>query len=140
MTTPRITRGERNNNPGNIDRTAERWQGMAADQSDDYRFVVFSNPVWGIRALAKLVMNYQKKYQLNTVREIINRWAPPVENDTGAYTQAVARRVGVDLDDPIDTLDPKTLRSLVIAIITHENGRCVYTSAVIDEGIARALS
>lgn len=136
----RPTRGERNNNPGNIDRTKTRWQGMAEDQSGDRRFVVFTDPVWGIRALAKVLMTYNRAYEIKTVRGFINRWAPPVENDTGAYVRQVARALSVDPDEPIDISKPSVLKALTIAIIKHENGRCIYSDEVITQGIMKAIS
>jgi hypothetical protein len=83
-------RGIRNNNPGNIDRNTTKWQGMADDQSSDPRFVVFKTPQAGIRALAKILLTYQNHDGLKTVRGIIGRWAPAVENNTSAYVAAVA--------------------------------------------------
>jgi hypothetical protein len=146
MSTANPTRGERNFNPGNIDRNTIKWKGMAPDQSGDSRFIVFSAAVWGIRALARNLLTYSRLYEesdprdIDTVREIINRWAPPVENDTGAYVNAVAREVGVLPDEPIDVADEAVMRKLVKAIIHHENGRCIYTDYTIGEGVMLALA
>ena len=133
------TRGEKNCNPGNIERNATLWQGMAADQSADSRFIVFINPGWGIRALAKILLTYNKQ-GLNTVRKIIDKWAPPVENDTGAYVNHVAEMVGVDEDTVIQVRDPETLELLTKGIIAHENGRIIYDDALIVSAIDMALS
>lgn len=133
------TRGERNHNPGNIDRNATKWQGMAEDQSGDPRFVVFKDDVSGIRALAKVLLSYQRKHGLKTVRQIINRWAPPVENDTGAYVNHVAKLLNVGPDDAVDVSQPEILEPLVVAIIKHENGRCIYDDATIVAAIDQAL-
>lgn len=132
------TRGERNNNPGNIERNTIRWQGMSDDQSGDKRFIVFDTPEMGIRALAKLLLNYQNIHDLNTITQIINRWAPSNENDTSAYVNAVANEVGVKPDDKINLNDPETLSKLVTAIIRHENGRVIYAEATIS-GVTGAL-
>lgn len=139
-------RGIRNKNPGNIDRTAtNKWQGLAADQSSDPRFCVFTTPVYGIRALARLLIAYQDKYGLNTVRKIINRWAPPKENDTGAYVTQVADALVVNPDAPINTHEYRHLRPLVEAIIRHENGpgplgtaNSWYDEATINEALRMA--
>ncbi|HET8789967.1 MAG TPA: structural protein [Modicisalibacter sp.] len=136
MKTPR---GIRNHNPGNIDRTADKWQGMAADQSSDSRFVVFVAPHWGIRALAKVLLSYQRKHGINTIRGIIDRWAPPVENNTDAYVSQVAKACGVEPDDTIDIENKAVLRALVSSIIKHENGQQPYGAGVIDLGIDLAL-
>lgn len=140
-----MTRGERNNNPGNIERNATKWQGMAKDQSGDSRFVIFTDPVYGIRALAKCLMTYSKKFDgtahdIDTVGEVISRWAPSTENNTKAYVNAVAKALNVSPDDPIDMEDPITLEGLVRAIIKHENGRCVYDDATIVDAIDRAVA
>lgn len=132
------TRGIRNHNPGNIDRNATRWQGMADDQSGDPRFIVFKAPEWGIRAIARLLLTYQNQHKLRTIRKIINRWAPPVENDTEAYVQVVAEKVGVDPDERIVIDDCAVMLPLVKAIITHENGRNPYSDAKILEGLRLA--
>ena len=129
------TRGERNNNPGNIDRSTIRWEGMSADQSSDDRFIVFQTPQFGIRALAKILLNYQDVHHLDTIRQIIDRWAPPSENDTGAYVTDVAADVGVGPDDKIDLNDAAILTKLVTAIIRHENGRVIYSETMIS-GVA----
>lgn len=139
-----LPRGIRGNNPGNIDRTGTKWQGMSSDQSGDPRFIVFEAPEWGIRAIVRVLRTYYDKHGLRTVKGIINRWAPPVENDTEAYYATVAKKLGVDPGEQIDIDDLDTLRTLVKAIIRHENGRGPepdggwYSDDVIDEGIRRA--
>lgn len=139
-----LPRGVRNANPGNLDRTGTKWQGMASDQSGDPRFIVFEAPEWGIRAIVRVLRTYYDKHGLKTVKGIINRWAPPVENDTEAYYVTVAKKLGVDPGEQIDIDDLDTLRTLVKAIIRHENGRGPepdggwYSDDVIDEGIRRA--
>ena len=135
MKTPR---GIRNHNPGNIDRTKERWQGMADDQSGDERFIVFKTPEYGIRAIGKILLSYRAKHGLHTVRGIINRWAPPVENDTGAYVRSVAKALGIQPDDEIDVRKLEYALPLTIAIIIHENGRQPYTTAQLKAGLALA--
>lgn len=122
MNTKQLPRGYRNHNPGNIDRTAERWIGMSKDQSADSRFAVFDSPEYGIRALMRLLITYQDRHNLRSVRGIINRWAPPVENNTGAYVNKVAGALGVGPDDEIDTHDRDTTVALAKAIIRHELG------------------
>jgi hypothetical protein len=130
-----MTRGERNNNPGNIERTGENWQGMSVDQSGDSRFIVFDSPEYGIRALGKLLKNYQGQ-GYNTIQSIITRYAPGSENDTAAYINHVAAITGFAPDTPLDMNDPAQLHLLVSAIITHENGRNVYAENTINEGIS----
>ena len=132
MGTPR---GIRNNNPGNIRKSAAVWLGKIA--GDDPAFEVFDSPAHGIRAIAKLLLNYERKYGLNTVHGLIDRWAPPVENDTSAYVRFVAGSLAVDPDDVLDV--PARLPDLVSAIITQENGQQPYAGDVIAEGCTMAL-
>ena len=131
----KMTRGLRNNNPGNIRKSADKWQGLSAEQPDP-EFFSFQTPEYGIRAMAKILKNYQVRHGINTIRGIINRWAPPVENDTGAYIEHVARVVGVNPDQPINVND--ILRPLVEVIIKHENGVQPYSPETISNGLRLA--
>lgn len=132
--------GERNNNPGNI-RPGSNWQGMTgtAQCGASGTFVVFSSPVWGIRAIGKdLLTKYSRG--LNTIRKIITVYAPPSENNTNAYIDAVAREVGVSADTLLNMRDVRTITGFVYAIIKHENGRVIYTPAQVAEGVSLALN
>ena len=134
----KVTRGVRNSNPGNLDKSpANKWQGLA-DEQPDSRFATFKSPEYGIRALARTLISYQDKHNLRTVRGIINRWAPPVENDTGAYVRRVARDMGVGPDDAIDVHDAAYLKPLTVAIIAHENAGYAYPDAVVDKALVLA--
>jgi len=132
-----MTRGLRNNNPGNIRKSGDRWKGLAPDQPDP-DFFTFVNPVFGIRAIAKILMNYQDKHHLTTIRQVINRWAPASENDTESYVNSVASQMGVDPDMHLDIYD--ALPRLVPAIIKHENGIQPYDVATIGRGIEMAVN
>jgi len=133
----RQPRGIRNHNPGNIRRSKDKWQGLADAQLDE-EFFTFSEPKWGIRAVARLLIAYQDRLGLNTVNAIISRYAPPVENHTSAYVAHVAAKLGVGPDEPIDLHQHATLRVLVVSIIQHENGMQPYTDAQIDAGLVLA--
>jgi hypothetical protein len=52
--------------------------------------------------LARTLITYQDKHGLRSIRQIISRWAPPVENNTNAYVRAVAADTGLDADQPLD--------------------------------------
>jgi hypothetical protein len=131
------TPGIRNNNPGNIRRSDDKWQGLAQVQPDS-QFFTFQSPVYGIRAIARLLINYQDKYSLNTIREIISRWAPPAENPTAAYIEAVTQRTGFDADEQLDMHAYENLRALVTAIIWQENGQQPYSDQQIDKALVLA--
>ena len=132
---PKATRGYRNRNPGNIEHVpANKWQGLA-DPPSDGRFCRFVSHEHGIRALAALLTTYQDRHGLRTVRGIIGRWAPPGENDTGAYVSAVARHMGVGAEEPVDLHRHDQLRPMVEAIIAHECAGLAYPAAVIDRAL-----
>ncbi len=138
---PNPPRGIRNFNPGNIRHAkGTRWQGMSANQNDS-AFVQFTGPQWGIRAIARTLITYQDKHALRTIRQIISRWAPPSENNTESYIRQVDARVGVAPDARIDVYDYRTMRTLVEAIVRHENGPgplpegSWYGEGLINEGL-----
>lgn len=139
----KVSRGIRNNNPGNI-RHGDAWQGMAAEQPDS-EFVRFVSPEYGIRAMVKVLASYRRR-GLVSVRQIINTWAPPVGQDSkgnrytqnsDAYVAHVARVLQVEPDQAI-TWTAAGLSQLVAAIIQHENGSQPYDLAVINQGITLA--
>ena len=135
-TTPR---GIRNNNPGNIRKSNEKWKGLAAVQTDA-EFFTFASAQDGIRAMTKIIRNYGKLYGLHTVRSIVTRWAPPNENDSDAYVRAVAKRTGYSADERLNLNAPHVAEKLVRAIIHHENGRQPYDNATITRGVRAAYA
>ena len=89
-----MTRGLRNNNPLNIRRVAgTRWKGQRAEQTDR-EFVQFSSVEYGLRAAFCILETYRRKYKAVCIEDIINRWAPPSENDTRKYVETVCRLTG----------------------------------------------
>ena len=118
----RISRGYRNNNPLNIRRCAKnRWVGLAEVQGDG-EFCVFRSMVYGFRAAFVLLRTYGRRYGCNTLRGIISRFAPPGENDTGAYVDFVSHRVGIGADCPIAGNDADLWIRIVKAMAVYENG------------------
>ncbi|MBX6386206.1 MAG: structural protein [Microbispora sp.] len=135
---PKATRGYRNRNPGNIEHVpTNKWQGLAEPASDG-RFCRFVGHEYGLRALAVLLITYQDRHGLRTLRDIIARWAPPAENDIVAYLAAVARRMGGGPDDPLDLHRHDHLRPLVEAIVAHECAGLAYPAAVLDRALTLA--
>ena len=130
-----IPRGIRNNNPGNIRATEIVWNG----ETDGYdeAFEMFTAPEYGIRAMVRILKAYARR-DLDTLEEIITTWAPPVENDTRAYVDAVATRTGLSADDVVDLNNADQVFRLVRAIIFHENGDNPYDAIVLAKGITLA--
>ena len=131
-------RGIRNNNPGNIEQGVAEWEGLSSDQSGDERFATFDSPEHGIRAFARTLDTYQNTHDLNTIGDIVDRWAPPVENDTTGYAAFVAGEVGVGVDDDVDLSDDKVMASIITAMIQMENGEQPYEEETIRRGIRMA--
>ena len=128
-----VPRGIRNANPGNIKHGSD-WLGLRAKQSDD-TFAQFIDPVYGIRALGKLLKNYERYQGLNTVDGIIRRYAPSSENNTQSYIQATAKRLGVTPHSTLTLQVNGDLQPLVEAIIIHENGQQPYGPLTLKTGL-----
>ena len=129
------TRGIRNNNPGNIRVSKDQWEGMTGD---DGAFVTFDSPESGVRALGKNLLSYGRQ-GYDSIEKIINRWAPPNENDTKAYIDSVVAATGIPATQSLDLSNPDTLSSLAQAISFHETGSR-YDPEVYQKGVARALN
>ncbi|MCL2538475.1 MAG: hypothetical protein FWF34_01785 [Alphaproteobacteria bacterium] len=113
------TRAWRNNNPGNIRNGAFTNARGAIGVAGG--FAVFPDYDTGFAALCALLRtpNYQK---LN-LGDAINRYAPPIENDTGAYINFIERETGIPRNTPMMTLSPVALQKLAAAIAKHEGYR-----------------
>lgn len=129
------TRGIRNNNPGNIRVSKDQWEGMTGD---DGAFVTFDSPESGVRALAKNLQSYGRQ-GYDSIEKIINRWAPPSENETQSYIDSVVSATGIPATKSLDLSNPDTLSALAQAISFHETGSR-YNPEVYQKGVARALN
>ena len=119
-----LPRGIRNNNPLNIRRSKDKWKGMRAVQSDA-QFCQFESLEWGWRAAFWLLTRtYYHKYRLFTIRTIVQKWAPAIENDTKAYIANVSRLTGIDPDEPIGIPSDQPARWIALgtAMAIQENG------------------
>jgi hypothetical protein len=72
------------------------------------------------------------------VRDFINRWAPPNENNTEAYIHNVAGPLGVSPDEAVDIEWRDVMHELVSAIICVECAGNPYDPATIDEALTLA--
>ncbi|MEZ5665868.1 MAG: structural protein P5 [Alphaproteobacteria bacterium] len=141
----REPRSVRNNNPGNI-RVGDPWQGLAdaaqrtAAQRGETAFCVFQAPKWGFRAMAIVLIAYQDRHSLHTIRGMIDRWAPPEDNnDTAGYIARVAEKLGTTADGPVDVHQYRVMRPLVEAIARVESGGAFpWADAEVDEGLRMA--
>lgn len=130
-----MTRGERNNNPGNVRHVpGVVWNGQTPEQRDN-AFVQFTDPVYGIRAIVRILRAYENQ-GIQTLADAIDRWAPPNENNSGAYVEAVCKDCNRNPDQLVSL--NSIMPQLVVAIIRHENGENIYTADQITRGIALA--
>ncbi len=124
-----LPRGLRNNNPGNIRRNSDVFQGEV-NPSRDQQFKQFKTMAYGYRAMFKILSNYYRKYSLTTIRKIIGRWAPENENNTAAYVSLVSSYSGIGPDDLL-SFDREQMIRIVAGMSRVENGREADMSDVI---------
>jgi hypothetical protein len=92
------SRAQRNNNPGNINfgPFAKAHGGILetipAGVDETPRFACFLSPAAGFAAMRDLL---SVDYLGMTVEEALNKWAPPVENETNSYIQNVCQWTGL---------------------------------------------
>lgn len=132
-----LSRGIRNKNPGNLVLTSIAWQGkIPTKQNTDGKFEQFTSMEYGIRAMFKDLVNDINKGK-NTVRKLINEYAPPSENNTKKYIDDVCQSIGVMPDDVIKSINQSFLLKLGKAIIRKENG--ADASKVTDKQIIKGM-
>lgn len=117
----KLPRGLRNNNPGNIRLSKDRWQGLKEKQEDS-EFFQFVSIEWGYRALIRTLQNYHRRHGCKTIVDFINRWAPPCENNTSGYITRVCREMMVPNTYMPDVKDKTTMCNFAAAISLVENG------------------
>lgn len=116
-----ITVGMRLNNPCNIMRNQSvKWIGET--ESSHPRLTAFESLYYGIRAGLRIIDTYVTKHGLNTVRKIITRYAPPVENPTNNYVDYVAKQLNADPDEVLDMAQIDVRGKLLLAVINFEQG------------------
>lgn len=116
-----LTRGQRNNNLGNIKiNPANDWVGKIPESiNTDGVFEQFESTEYGVRAMIKLLFTYINSGD-DKVSKIINRYAPKSENDTKAYIKAVHEITGMPVNVGfIATKD--SIEGLVKAMIRIES-------------------
>lgn len=144
------TIGQRNNNPGNLRYNGkDKWVGLASP-ANAQGFFSFTDPLWGIRAIAVILMTYQDKYGLRTISDLMARYAPEHENPLRIYTDYVTKslmHLGIysPASSEVDMHSYAHARPMIEAIIRFENGwtgknaqLMPYTPGQIDEGLRRA--
>ena len=109
-----IARGIRNNNPLNVRKSKDQWQGLRVVQTDS-QFCQFETMEYGWRAaFVLLTRTYYHKYRLYTIRGIVAKWAPANENNTEAYIRNVSRLTGIGPDEPLGIPSEKPARWIAV--------------------------
>lgn len=85
-------------------------------------FQSFGSIQAGAKAMRDQLLLYQNRDHLQTLSQIISKWAPPSENDDAAYIDDVSKRTGYKPDQKLDLSDPAVLTRLESAMATHEKG------------------
>jgi hypothetical protein len=111
-----LSLADRNYNPGNI-----RRDGFIGETGENKGYATYASPEFGLRAMSRLSGTYANK-GITTVRDFINRYAPPSDNNKNNdnYAKMVADSLGVGVDDPIDFSKPSVKEALIPAIAKFE--------------------
>jgi hypothetical protein len=144
---PDSSRGERNRNPGNINFDPKvQWMGQIGleqvpiGKTYPARFARFEHDVFGVRAIAKLLHTYITVDGCTSVEKVVTRWAPQSDGNIPAnYIAFVCKDSGLTATGPL-TADAPNLVKLVSKIIVEENGRCLYSDALIAQAVEFALA
>jgi len=130
------TLGQRNNNYGNL-RTTDAFEGKTGVNKS---YDTYETPEKGMRALARVLDTYSSKHGINTIDQLINRYAPASDNTGGShenYKRFLAQRLGVSPNDPIDVKGRRA--DIMDAIIRFENkNRPLATREQLQQAIADA--
>ena len=126
------------NNPGNLRVSSIPWRGKV--DVPGAQFLTFDSPTNGVRAAARLAYNYRKRYGIDTLRGLANKWAPSNENDTSKYVTDLANQTGWGADQKVDFRNEANLRKLLPAIFHNEVGETGYDPAMISNAVHDAVS
>jgi hypothetical protein len=107
------SRGDRNNNPGNIKMGAFA-KAHGATGEDEMGFAKFPDSETGMAAMAQLLAH---SYQGLTVEQIVNKWAP---DHTPGYLAAVLKETGLKASDKPDLYELENVTKMMRGISRGE--------------------
>ncbi|MGJ3354638.1 hypothetical protein [Providencia sp. Je.9.19] len=110
------SRGERNNNPLNMNYVGQR--NSVLEDGKGARFAKFNTPYDGLSATVNQLLRYYDGKttgkKLQTVEDIIKTWAPSSDNNnTSGYIKRVADELGVSPSQTLDLRDPEVMKALM---------------------------
>lgn len=117
-----MSRGLTNCNPGNIRQSKTRYKGER-HPSRDSEFKEFESMAYGYRAMFVLLDTYSRRYGLCTIRQMLNRYAPPSENFTEGYIRFVSEKTGIAPDEIVNSRAARAMVPIVAAMSQIENGK-----------------
>lgn len=137
-----MSRGIDCNNPFDLEvATDYRWIGEIRPTNDpDGVLCTFDTIEHGLRAGFLDLHNQQVLHGLSTIDTIIQKYAPPSENDTEAYKAAMVKATGTPGNEPVNLSDPSTLALWGKAVIMQEQGLFPYTDDQITQAVNQVLS
>lgn len=133
----KTSRNVRNNNPGNLRDSGESWRGQLPSVTDaDGSFKQFKTWHLGCRAMIKLLSNYIKVLNRNTIRKIVAAYAPNGDgtNHEATYREVLRKFTGKG-DDDVLVVSKELLWKLTQGIFhmeTEPHERTLYTRADFD--------
>lgn len=113
--------GIRSNNPGNLQPGGQE--------------AVYPTMMHGVLAASNLLDKYAANGK-TSVSQILNTWAPPTDqngkpiNNTPAYINYVAGKLGVDPNAPLNLKDNNVKGALLDAVFHYENGQNPLTASM----------
>ena len=127
------TLGIRNMNPGNI-RPGAKFFGESGAESG---YATFKTPAHGLRAMARLFQTYKDEYDIDTIDEFVDRYAPADDNDEKSrqnYKQFLADALNVGVNDEVDLVARS--EDLIPAVTKFENaGNMPYSDDMVSAAI-----
>ena len=108
------------NNPGNIRNSPTTYVGEITP-SRHKSFKTFENMFFGYRAMFRLLNTYIIQHKIETLEKMIERYAPPFENQTDKYIDFVSTRSGIGKNEILYPND-KRLIPIVYQMAIMENG------------------
>ena len=142
-----MARGASINNPLNLMMSRFLWVGEQRPTKDpDKRLCTFDTIENGIRAGAVNLLSYYLHDECDTIRLIIERYAPPPNlapqdaNNTEDYINFMAERLGIQDYMPLNMTNEAFLMQWIFAQIHFEQGADVCTIAQIVNGVHAALA
>jgi len=122
-------------NPMSIRQFDQDWEGETGTYTTPKggKFVEYESPEYSFRAADRLLRNYGGTHGINTIRDVINRYAPPSDdNPTESYVDFISKRSGIDPDAEIDLSDPFTRSNILSPMAQFESQTTISPEGIRD--------